>query len=136
MLPANRVPDDIVVLSHGRTKKILRAMISGQTVVTQLQGKFISGDSDNLASFIPESFHSPRSSVSELVVLASYAVRRASDLNREAVRGLDIAVYRDSTESFEFLDAKTYWELADKLHNDISDAVKRLAPTRLVVAGE
>ncbi|MGA7626045.1 MAG: hypothetical protein WCA91_20970 [Candidatus Acidiferrales bacterium] len=98
---------DVLVAVHADYPHIIRAKISKGTTYMEVEGgKFVSGDSDNLASFFPEHYFSRDKPVSELVVLAAYAVFMAHRCNPRHIEDLDIAVWRKGDSEFKFLDGE------------------------------
>jgi hypothetical protein len=107
----------------GRSKRIMRVKVS-LAVDEMLGGCCVSGQEFNLSAFLPSRFYSPRMSVDELTCLASYSIRAAHDCTNSVVDGLDIAVYRDTSGTFEMLDSDYWWNEAPKLDEAIREAIR------------
>ncbi len=116
-----------ITLACGPSKKIMRHKLS-LFAEEMLGGWCVSGQEFNLAAFIPQRFYSKKMLVGELAGLAAYSIRAAHDLDSGVVDGLDIAIYRDSTQRFEFLDSDLYWDEAGKLDGEIRGILNRHAP--------
>jgi 20S proteasome alpha/beta subunit len=100
-----------ILFACGPTRRIFRRQISPPR--QEMSGGFcVAGAEFNLAAFLPSRFYAPDWSVDELTHLAAYSVRAAHDLDTGIVDGLDIAVYRDATAKFEFLDCARLWNEA------------------------
>jgi|ERR1019366_3275848 20S proteasome alpha/beta subunit len=117
--------DAIVMLASGLSKKIFRVAWRPTTEVEPIhQTMLIAGQKANLASFLPTFFYSPQMTVDKLASLAAYSIRKAHDCDPLCVDGLDIAVYRDSTRRFEFLDSASCWSEAERIDGAIADLLK------------
>lgn len=122
----NATINGVVVLTSGESGLIFRASISRHTVCQRVDnGKFISGATQNLAGFLPEQFYKRTRRVDELIVLASYAVWAAKELEPSYIDGLDIAVFRNG--SFGFVDASPYWQQAEVMNKKLEQLIKRVA---------
>lgn len=88
-------------------------------------GKFISGDADNLASFFPQIYYDKHKSVNELARIASFAVCMAHEFNQQHVQGLDLAIYRNSVGEFKFEDSSAFSADAQKLRLEIENCFKQ-----------
>jgi 20S proteasome alpha/beta subunit len=110
-----------VVFADGKNKKILRATLGHKCtrVLPMLDGKCFAGQSYSKASFFPMRFYSPEMSVAQLARLAAFAVVMAGEMDPLCVAGLDVAIYRDSANQFEFVDSRDYRQQAMKLEGDI-----------------
>jgi len=95
-----------IVLANGKTRTIFRcdALPNIGDVKRVKTGRYISGDTSNRACTRPERFYSRNMSVNALVGLAAYTIHIAHEIAPEYVKGLDIAVYRDTTGAFELIE--------------------------------
>ena len=124
--PKARVTD-IVVLVFGNSQRIVRAHPSTETLLEDLEDKCVSGETDSLVNYFPEHFYSRNMCVRELASLAGYAVRMAHELDPKYVYGLDLAIYQNSTGSFQFADRDTCWHGAAKLDDALRNFIKAQA---------
>ena len=108
--------DACIVLACGESKKIFRfrMLIDGE-VEEQREGMVVSGQTFNLAAFLPIRYYSSKMTADELACLAAYSIRWAHDLDSAFVDGLDIAMYHDSTRKFEMMDSQLYWSKAEEI---------------------
>ena len=110
-----------VVLIDGKTKAIYRAILAHKsTMVFRIEdGRCFSGSNYSKASFFPTRFYSAGMSVERLTALAAYAVVMAGEMDPLLVDGLDVAVYRDDREQFEYVEADACRNKAKRLDDEI-----------------
>ncbi len=86
--------------------------------------KCISGMEFNLAAFLPSRLNLSNAPVQELAYLAAYSIRAAHDLDSAFVDGLDIAVYRDATGTFEFVNSDIMWDATESFDTAIRELLR------------
>jgi hypothetical protein len=120
-------PTSKVILVRGSNRSIFRInpLIHMETDPEPTKkGRCVAGQISNTASFLFHRFHSLDMPVDALVRLAAYSVRTANCFDCSCIDGLDIAVYRNSTQKFEFIDSAVHWDVAERLEREICDLLK------------
>ncbi|MGB8061322.1 MAG: hypothetical protein WCF26_05465 [Candidatus Sulfotelmatobacter sp.] len=102
----------VLVMACGPTKEILRWNLNRPHEVQLVGSPCFSGQEFTLSAFLPKYLYSPQLTVSEFALLAAHSIQSGHDLDSALIDGLDIAVYRDATGRFEFLDSAYYWQEA------------------------
>jgi hypothetical protein len=87
-------------------------------------GKCISGMEFNLAAFLPSRLDLSNVPVQELAYLAAYSIHAAHDLDSAFVDGLDIAVYRNATGTFDFVDSAIMWDATASFDTGILELLR------------
>jgi hypothetical protein len=115
-----------LLLLDGQAKTIWRAKLSRMTIVEQLEGGvYFAGQYYSNSSFFPRHFYATDMTVSELSMMAAYAVKMAHVMDPLCVAGLDIAAYLDVTGKFEFLDGDAYGKEANILDGEIGKLFRK-----------
>jgi hypothetical protein len=118
-------PGDCVIIACPESRRIIRYIHDSVAWSKEdVSPRCIAGLEWNQASFMVTKFYCQDAGVNELAVLASYAIRSAHDLDTWAVDGLDLAIFRNSDEGFEWCDAKAYWGKAAQIDTAIGNLLK------------
>jgi hypothetical protein len=104
------------------TRTIWRSrVVQGNHIDVVNGGMHESGLAPNLASFFPQTLYRPSMNAEDLAALAAFTIERGGALDPAHIDGLDIAICRDGSEGFGFVNTAPYLERAHSIDATIRD---------------
>lgn len=122
-------PDrSFVILVHAPTRLVLRADILQDTAVVKIipDAPYYGGQHNCLATLLPFRYcNRPRQHpVTELAFIAASAIQIAHDCLGHVVDGLDVAIFQDATEEFEFSETDQFLQVTEELDLAIESCMR------------
>jgi hypothetical protein len=120
-------PRSTITWIDGKALKAYRTELLSKNLSISHEGSiWTAGFTSQFASLIPERFFDASMTVDQLAGLAAYTIWMANKIEPTLIDGLDIAIYRNSTERFEFLDSAEYWQKAEVMDTKIRDCLSQV----------